>query len=67
MINDVVECVEKRFSDYLIAKLRKRYREVLRKIIHIFKEKKIDIDELMTILCFEMLNLFSLLMMYLVK
>ena len=53
MINDVVECVEKRFSDYLIAKLRKRYREVVRKIIHIFKEKKIDIDELMTILCFD--------------
>ena len=52
---DVVECVEvkKQFRDYLITNLRKKYSKVVRKLIHIFKEKKIDIEELITILCFD--------------
>ena len=51
----MVECVEvkKQFRDYLITKLRKTYSKVVRELIHIFKEKKIDIKELITILCFD--------------
>ena len=52
---DVVECVEmtKQFRDVLVTKLRKTYSEVVRKLIHIFKEKKVDIEELITILRFD--------------
>ena len=52
---DVVECVEmtKRFRDFLVTKLRKTYSKVVRKLIHIFKEKKVDIEELITILSFD--------------
>ena len=34
-------------------KLRMTYSEVIRKLIQIFKEKKVDIEELITILCFD--------------
>ena len=52
---DVVECVEmtKQFRDLLVTKLRKSYSKVVRKLIHIFKEKKVDIEELITILRFD--------------
>ena len=55
MATNVVECVEvkKQFREYLIANLRREYTKVVRKLIHIFKEKKINIEELITILCFD--------------
>ena len=64
MINDVVECVEvkKQFRDFVVMRLRQRYSKVIMKLIHIFKEKKIDIEELITMLCFddaEKMSIFS--------
>ena len=61
---DVVECVEitKQFRDFLVTDLRKSYSKVVRKLIHIFKEKKVDIEELITILRFddaEKISIFS--------
>ena len=55
VIKDVVECfeVKKRFRNFIIMRLRQKYSEVIRKLIHIFKEKKVDIEELITILCFD--------------
>ena len=40
---DVVECAEmtKQFRDFLVTKLRKTYSKVVRKLIHIFKEKRL--------------------------
>ena len=43
----------KQFRDFLVTKLRTTYSKVLRKLIHIFKEKKVDIEELITILSFD--------------
>ena len=52
---EVVECVEmkKKFRDFLVTKLRTTYLKVVRKLIHIFKEKKVDIEELITLLRFD--------------
>jgi len=52
--NDVVECVEvkRQFRDFVITKLQQKYSKVVRKLIQIFKEKKIDIEELITVLNF---------------
>ena len=51
----VAECAEvrKQFRDFVVTKLRKTYSKVVRKLIHIFKEKKVDIEELITILRFD--------------
>ena len=50
-----IECAElrKRFRDLVVMKLRQKYSEVIRKLIHIFKEKKVNIEELITILSFD--------------
>ena len=50
-----VDCFEirKRFRDFLVFKVRKEYSKVVMRLIHIFKEKKVDIEELMTMLCFD--------------
>ena len=50
--NDVV-AVKKQFRDLIIINLRKTYSKVIKKLIHIFKEKKFDIEELITILRFD--------------
>ena len=51
----MVECAEvkKQFRDFVVMRLRQKYSKVIRKLIHIFKEKKVDIKELITILCFD--------------
>ena len=51
----MVECAEvkKQFRDFVVMKLRQKYSKVVRELIHIFKEKKVDIEELITILCFD--------------
>ena len=55
MINEEVECAEikKHFRDFLVMRLRQQYSKVVRRLIHIFKQKKIDIEELITILSFD--------------
>ena len=55
MTNGVVECTEvkRQFRDFVVMKLRKAYSKVLMKLIHIFKEKKVDIEELITVLKFD--------------
>ena len=55
MTTNVAECVEmkKQFRDFLVTKLRMMYSKVVRKLIHIFKENNIDIEELITILRFD--------------
>ena len=55
MTDDAVECVEvtKNFRDLVIMRLRQKYSKVIMRLIHIFKEKKIDIEELITMLCFD--------------
>ena len=52
--HDVVECVEvkKQFRAILVTKLQKTYLKVVKKLIHIFKEKRVDIEELITLLRF---------------
>ena len=52
---DMVECVEmkKQFRDFLVTKLRKAYSEVVSKLIDIFKNKKVDIQKLITVLSFD--------------
>ena len=52
MVVELVE-VNKKFRDFVVMKLRQKYSKVVRRLIHIFKEKKIDIEELITILCFD--------------
>ena len=49
------ECGEmkRKFRDLLVTKLRLTYSKVVRKLICIFKDKKISIEELITILCFD--------------
>ena len=51
---DVVKDVEmtKQFRDFLVAKLQVTYSKVVKKLIHTFKEKKVDNEELITILGF---------------
>ena len=44
--------VNKKFRDFVVMKLQQKYSRVVRKLIHIFKEKKVDIEELITVLCF---------------
>ena len=50
-----IECAEvkNQFRDFVVMELRQKYSEVIRKLIHIFKEKKVDIEELITILSFD--------------
>ena len=45
--------MKKQFRDFLVTKLRMMYSKVVRKLIHIFKENNIDIEELITILRFD--------------
>ena len=45
--------MKKQFRDFVVMRLRQKYSKVVRKLIHIFKEKKIDIEELVTILSFD--------------
>ena len=49
-----MECVEvkKQFRAMLVTKLKKTYLKVVKKLMHIFKEKKVDIEELITLLRF---------------
>ena len=51
----VVGCAEvnKKFRNFVIKRLRQKYSQVVRKLINIFKEKKVNIEELITILCFD--------------
>ena len=55
MATDLVECIEvkRQFRDFLVTKLRKAYSKVVMKLIHIFKEEKVNIEELITILRFD--------------
>ena len=50
-----VECAEvrKQFRDFVVMKLQQKYSKVIRELIRIFKEKKVDIEELITILRFQ--------------
>ena len=45
--------VKRKFKDFTIVKLREKYSVVVGKLIHIFKKKKVDIEELITILRFD--------------
>ena len=45
--------VYKKFRDFVVMRLRQKYSKVVRKLINIFKEKKVDIEELITILRFD--------------
>ena len=45
--------VKKQFRDLVVMKLRQEYSNLIRELIHIFKEKKVDIEELITILSFD--------------
>ena len=45
--------MKRQFRDFVVLRLRKTYSNVIRKLIHIFKEKKVDIQELITILSFD--------------
>ena len=44
--------VRKRFRGMEIAKLQRKYSNILKELIKIFKEKKVDIEEVITILSF---------------
>ena len=58
VINDMDNCVEvkKQFRKVIIMNLRIAYSKVVKKLLQIFKEKKVDIEELITILCFDDVN-----------
>ena len=43
----------KKFRDFVIMRLRQKYSKVIMRLIHIFKEKQIDLEELITMLCFD--------------
>ena len=45
--------VNKKFRDFVVMRLRQKYSKVVRKLINIFKEKKVNIEELITILRFD--------------
>ena len=55
--DNAVECVEVtkhvQFRDMVIIKLRQKYSKVIMELIHIFKEKEVNIKKLITILCFD--------------
>ena len=55
MTDNAVECVEvtKKFREFVIMGLRQKYSKVIMRLIHIFKERQIDIEELITMLCFD--------------
>ena len=44
--------VKRQFREFLVTKLQMTYSKVVKKLIHILKEKKVDIEELITILSF---------------
>ena len=44
--------MKKQFRAMLITKLQKTYLKVVKRLMHIFKEKKVDIEELITLLRF---------------
>ena len=51
-----MECVEvtkRSFRDFVVEKLQVKYSKVIETLIHIFKEKKVDIEEMITTLCFD--------------
>ena len=48
--------VKKQFRDFVIKRLRQKYSKVVKKLIDIFKEKKVNIEEIITILCFDDVN-----------
>ena len=52
--NDVVEYAEVKmqFRDFVVKKLKQKYTNVVSNLIDIFKEKKVDIEKLITILRF---------------
>ena len=45
--------IKRQFKDFLVTKLRMTYSTVVKRLMHIFKEKKVDIEELITILSFD--------------
>ena len=49
-----MECTEikRQFREVIILKLMQRYSKVIMRIIRIFQEKKVNIEELITALCF---------------
>ena len=55
VIYNAVECakVTKKFREFIILRLRQKFSKVIMKLIHIFKEKQIDIEELITMLSFD--------------
>ena len=57
----MVECTEvkKQFRDFVVMGLREKYSKVVKKLIHIFKEKKLDIEELITVLSFDAVDKMS--------
>ena len=58
MTNAAVGSVEvtKSFRDFLIMRLRQKYSKVIITLIQIFKEKKVNIEKLITSLCFDDVN-----------
>ena len=48
--------MKKRFRDFVVTDLQMTYSKVVWKLIHIFKEKKVDIEELITVLRFDDVN-----------
>ena len=50
--------VKKQFRDFVIksSRLRQKFSKVVKKLIDIFKEKKVNIEEIITILCFDDVN-----------
>ena len=51
----MLECAEvkRKFRDTVINELREKYCEVVGKLMQIFEEKKINIEKLITVLCFD--------------
>ena len=51
----VVEYVEvtKKFRDFVIKNLRQKYSKVVMNLLQIFKKNKVDIEGLITVLCFD--------------
>ena len=45
--------VKKQFRPFVLVRLRQRYSRVVGRLIHIFREKEINIEELITILRFD--------------
>ena len=55
VINGVVECTEvkKQFRDFVVMRLREKYSEVVMKLMNIFEKEEVDINKLITALCFD--------------